>query len=320
MANASSLKGLLETATSLIDAGTFAEAEAILQRLAADPDCHVLGPDTAARLPRRLHSALLKLAKRRGNAADVIALQYDLVPPVELLRPLFHVDAAERQRRVAMMVEMVPTVLHQVWIGSAPPETTEIWRDHADRHAWTYKLWDETALASIGVNRDPVFRAMLDRDDLPGAVDVARYQILANEGGLYLDCDWVPVGDQPFEAVIPLRGLSAMAEKTPRRTGVGSAFLNNSVIAAPPGHPVFEQLLHCLPAVLERLPKGPAWWVTGPLVFTLASRGGPICVLDAGLSEGETVGERAEVDAAVAALSGAGSPTFLHAWKPWVVR
>lgn len=320
MAHASSLKGLLETATSLIDGGNFAEAESVLDRLAREPERHVLGPETAAGLPRRLHSAKLKLAKRRGDAAAVIALQYDLVPPPGLLGPLFREDAAGRGHRVAASADPVPKVLHQVWIGSVPPETTGIWRDHADRHGWEYRLWDEAALASIDVDRDPVFRTMLGKNDLPGAVDVARYHILSALGGLYLDCDWMPVGDRPFETAFPMRGLSAMAEKTPRRTGVGSPFLNNSVIAAPPGHPVFAQLLRCLPDVVDLLPKGPAWWVTGPLVFTLASRAGPVCVLDADLVGGETLGGRAEADAAVAALSNADSPAFLHAWKPWAVR
>lgn len=317
MTDANTLKGKLKTATMLVADGKLAQAEAILDALAADPDRDVLGATTALGLPRRLHAAMLKLAKRRGDDRARVALQYHLVPPVDVLGSLFRVDAAGRAERVTAAIDPVPRLLHQIWIGSKPPETTAIWQDHAARHGWEYTLWDEDALAGIGVDKDPVYQAMLADKDFPGAVDVARYHVLAAHGGTYLDCDWVPVGDQPLEAAIPLVGLSAMAENTPRLTGTGSPFLNNSVIAAPPRHPVFTQLLDRLPEVTRRLPKGPAWWVTGPLVFTLACRAGPVTVLDATIASGFTDGGRADVDRTVAAFSANGNPAILHGWKPW---
>ena len=317
MAHSNTLRGLLKTATILIGKGEFSEAERILATLAKDPERAVLGPETALGEPRRLHAARLKLAKARGDKSAKISLQYHLVPPVEVLVPLFRLDAEGRRARVRAASAPVPRVLHQIWIGSAPPETTGAWRDHAGRHGWDYRLWDEDALAGIGANVDPVFRQMVEKGDFPGAVDVARYHVLSREGGIYLDCDWLPVRDAPLEDVIPMTGLSAMAEVTPRLTGVGSPFLNNSVIAVPPKHPVFAQLLAVLPEVLRRLPGGPAWWVTGPLVFTLAARNGPVGVLDAGLSAAGVDGDRAAADAAIAMLADGSSPAFLMPWKPW---
>ncbi len=297
--------------------GNLAEAEHILNGLAEDPGRHVLGPETVLGLPRRLQSAMLKLAKRKGDRSAVTALQYHLIPPTDLLAPLFRVDEAERAARVRAAQSAVPKRLHQIWIGGPPPETTALWKAHAERHGWAYTLWDEAALTELGVLGDATFQQMLDKDDYPGAVDVARYHVLSAHGGLYLDCDWVPVRDAPFEAAFPELGLSVIAETTPRLTGVGSPFLNNSVIAAPPEHPVFAQLLTNLPAVLEALPKGPAWWVTGPLVFTLACRAGPVTVLDAGLTQGETKGSRADMERALESLRQAGGSAYLHAWKPW---
>ncbi len=317
MSHSNTLRGLLKTATILIGKGDFSEAERILATLAEHPELAVLGPETALGEPRRLHAARLKLAKTRGDRSAKIALQYHLVPPPGLLGPLFRLDAAGRRARVEAASWPVPRILHQIWIGSVPPETTDVWRDHAASQGWEYNLWDEEALAVIGVDADPVFQRMIMKRDFPGAVDVARYHVLLREGGVYLDCDWLPVRDAPLEHVIPMAGLSAMAEMTPRLTGVGSPFLNNSVIAAPPGHPVFAQLLRALPEVLLRLPGGPAWWVTGPLVFTLAARAGPVSVLDAGLSAEGVDGSRAETDAAIAEFSSGSSPAFLMPWKPW---
>lgn len=311
------LKGLLDTASAHIRAGRLSEAEAVLDRLGQEPDGGALGPVTALGLPRRLHAAQLRLAKARGDVAARAVLQYHLVPPVELLAPLFERTARARAERVRAASEAVPRILHHIWIGSAPPETTDIWRAKCQHLGWRYCLWDEAELAALGVDRDPVYRHMRERGDLPGAVDVARYHVLAAHGGLYLDCDWLPVGAADLEAAFPLVGLSVVAEDTPRLTGSGSPFLNNSVIAAPPGHPVFRDLLSSLPDVIARLPKGPAWWVTGPLVFTLACRGGPVSVLDAALTAGKGRGTRQDAEAEIADLVDAESPAVLYAWKPW---
>jgi len=128
---------------------------------------------------------------------------------------------------------------------------------------------------------------MLAKGDLPGAVDVARYAILEQFGGIYLDCDWYPVrNDISFHDLLPMTGLIAMAEDTPRKTGKGSTLLANSFIAAPTHHPVFTRLLDVVPKVTAELPKAPAWWSTGPLLFTLMARGGSVTLADAALVAG----------------------------------
>ncbi len=317
MSDVASLKGLLSTATSLIRKGDLAAAEEILRMVESAEIGSELGPRTALGMPRKLQAVRLRLAKARGDDVAKIGLQYHLVPPVDVLGPLFEVDAVERQVLVAAAGHEVPKVLHQIWIGGPPPETTEIWRTYAASVGWEYSLWGEDALADLGVYDNPVFENRIARDDLPGAVDVARYHVLVKHGGLYLDCDWVPVSTAPPEAHIPLRGLSVTAETTPRLTGTGSPFLNNSVIAAPPDHPAILRLLERLPEVIRRLPTGPAWWVTGPLAFTLACRVGPITVLDAALSTETLTGSRQEIDLEITKLREEGSSAFLAGWKPW---
>ncbi len=317
MTRKTTLQAKLTTATTLIAEGELVAAEAVLQALTDDPDRGYLGPETALGLPRRLQAAWLKLAKARSDRRAKTALQYHLIPPPAQLADLFRPTNASLQATTLAAAAPVPRVLHQVWIGQTAPETTDAWRDHAARHGWDYRLWDIAALTQLGVADHPTFQNRMAAGDLPGAVDVARYAILSAQGGLYLDCDWMPVTDQPFQARIPMAGLSAMAEATPRLTGSGSPFLNNSIIAAPKGHPAMAHLLETLPEVLVRIPKGPAWWVTGPLVFTLAARMGPVNVLDAALEAGMLTGDRAAVDAALADLRASGSPAYLAGWKPW---
>lgn len=291
-----------------------------LRDLAADPDRDVLGPPTLLGLPRKLHSARLTLAKAAGDLVGRLGLQATGVPPPDLLAPLFAVSAPERLALTEAAHHPVPKVLHQIWVGGPAPVSCAAWAAHAARHGWRHRLWDEAQLAAAGVTHDPAFRAMLQAGDLPGAVDVARYHVLSRDGGVYLDCDWYPArDDKPLETALPMLGLAALAEPAPRLTSAGALLVSNALIAAPPQHPVFARLIAALPAVARALPDGPAWWVTGPLPFTLAARGGPMSLLDAGIVAAVLPrrAPMAEVEAVRARTVAEDGPGLLIGWKSW---
>jgi hypothetical protein len=304
----------------LIAGGRLQEAAAALADLAADPGAAALGPLTAAGMPRPLHSAALKLAKRQADRGATAWLRLTLVPPDGVLGALLAASPPDRPARAAADRGALPKILHQVWIGDRPvPVTTVAWAAWAARQGWRHRLWREPDLERLGTGEDATFRAMRDRGDLPGAVDVARYLILAEEGGLYLDCDFYPARpDLPAADWLPQAGLVAMDEPIPRATGRGTLLLANSLIGAPPGHPAFRRILDCLPGVAAALPGGPAWWVTGPLIFTLVAREGPVALTAAGTVAADLppATPLAEVEARVTAnIAAGGGPLF--AWKPW---
>ncbi len=250
-------KEQLLRAEALIAERRFDEARAILDPLIADADnlLTALGSETSLGLPRRLQSTLLKLAKREADPVRRVGYQYHLVPRPEVVsRHLGYSDEA-RQAMVRSATESVPRTIHQIWIGTRPvPVTVEAWRAHAARHGYRYRLWREADLEGLGVQENEAFREMLAAGDYPGAVDVARYVILAREGGIYLDCDWYPArAGVSFHHLLPMIGLHAFAEAIPRDTATGSLLLANSFIAAPPGHPVFEAMLTALPGLAGRI-------------------------------------------------------------------
>lgn len=283
------LNQLLEKAATLRSEERFTEALDVLQTVQQDADAPLLGHLTSLGLPRRLHSALLKIAKARKDAIGSIGYQYHLVPPPETLNRYTSFTSVERKNIAEANQLSVPKKIHQIWIGSRPPpSSTTAWQTHAARNGYEYQLWQEDKLHQLGIDQNTTYRSMLAKPDLPGAVDVARYLILKRFGGVYLDCDWYPArNDISFHDVLPLTGLNAMAEDTPRNTGKGSVLLANSFIGAPPDHPVFSRLIDAIDTVNLELPKAPAWWSTGPLMFTLMCRGGSITLADDALMAGK---------------------------------
>ncbi len=313
-------KARLAAAEALRAGGRHAEAAAALAALARDPGAVALGDPTAAGLPRRLLAAMLRLAKAEGDTVRRVGLQAHLVPPPGRMAPFADMPAALRATLPDANRMAVPRVIHQIWIGPLPlPATCAAWATHATRHGLGYRLWREADLAALGLAGNPAFAAMMARGDYPGAVDLARYAILGAEGGIYLDCDFYPARESlSFDALLPLTGLCAMAEDVARLTGKGSLLLANSFIAVPRGHPAMLHLNAVLPQVVAEMPKAPAWWATGPLIFTLVARCGSVALAGDGMAAGDlALGVPLAKAEAFAAANEAAGGGLLLAWKSW---
>lgn len=314
------LNAELEKAAQYREDGDFGAAWQVLEDVAADPERAALGPDTALGLPRRLHSAFLKLAKAEDDPLERIGYQYHLVPDPAVLAGHGRFTTAERRVIAEANRTVIPPVIHQVWIGSGDlPPSAEAWALHAKTQGYGHFLWREKDLEEAGIYENRAFQAMLERQDYPGAVDIARYLLLEQEGGLYLDCDWYPArNDISFHDLLPMTGLTAMAEDVPRKTGCGSVLFANSFLAAPAHHPVLIRLNAVLPAVIDAMPEAPAWWSTGPLVFTVVARGAAVTLAGASLVAGALPrgAPFADVEAACRAAEALDSGLLL-AWKSW---
>lgn len=315
------LKASLNTAATLGKAGKFDEAREILTSLTHDPDIDALGHRTSLGLPRQLHSALMRLAKVEKDALLSIGYQYNLVPPPSLLAEYSRFTTDERRDITAVNRLVVPHTIHQIWIGpDKPPLGIQAWKNHALEHGYEHHLWGENSLHDLGIDNNPVYSHMLSKGDYPGAVDVARYVILEQLGGVYLDCDWYPArNDISFHDLLPMTGLTAMAEHIPRNTGKGGLLMANSMIATPRHHPVFKRLLASLDDVMTDLPDEPAWWCTGPLIFTLMSRGGSLTLADAEFVAGSLPQSTSLPDVqAWCNQAQANDKGLLLAWKSWI--
>ncbi|MGI9390967.1 MAG: hypothetical protein ACR2O1_12985, partial [Boseongicola sp.] len=112
------------------------------------------------------------------------------------------------------------------------------------------------------------------------------------------------------------RGLTALAEDTPRNTGTGSLLLANSMIATPADHPVMHRLNEVLGNAMGALPEGPAWWTTGPLIFTLAARNGAVTIADSSFVVGK-LPQNAPLEDAEAMTRESTATGLIIAWKSW---
>lgn len=87
--------------------------------------------------------------------------------------------------------------------------------------------------------------------------DIARYEIVLREGGLYVDTDFEPL--RPFDDTISNVDL-LVGEEAP-------GILANGLFAAKPGHPFLQFVVDQLPASCRGLPSAPPNERTGPGLF-----------------------------------------------------
>lgn len=126
------------------------------------------------------------------------------------------------------MAETIPRILHRIWIGGAIPPVydhgTEWERLHPD---WETHLWTtppEWIRLLPGAPKGDKTRFM---------VDVWRLQLLHDHGGIYVDCDVVPL--RPFDDLLG----SAFVAQSPNKLTVAT----NAVMGFPSRHPVLAAML-----------------------------------------------------------------------------
>jgi hypothetical protein len=134
---------------------------------------------------------------------------------------------------------MISTTLHQIWLGPPPPDWVRAsfarWDAFMAEHHpdWQIRRWT-----------DPP--GGLDPRVMPwAACDLLRLKVLEEHGGVYTDCD-----------VIPLRPLDRLAGDRPAWVGRPpverwSGICDNAILGFPPGHPLPSLMWDATHKVLE---------------------------------------------------------------------
>jgi mannosyltransferase OCH1-like enzyme len=130
---------------------------------------------------------------------------------------------------------MIPRNLHFVWVGGAPmpdeyAQNIVGWtRLHP---GWQVRVWDDDHVNWL--RNWPEFEAARNPAQ---ASDIVRYEALLLYGGIYLDCDVVPV--RPLHDLL---GHAAFA------VDQGAGILCTAVLGAQGRHPAFREIVKALPA------------------------------------------------------------------------
>ena len=94
--------------------------------------------------------------------------------------------------------QLIPKKIHQIWLGEMPEAHKKLIPKIIENHTgWEYKLWTLDDLKNYPMVNKELFNSV---NNLGSKSDIARYEILYNEGGIYLDSDFEMVKN--FDSLI----------------------------------------------------------------------------------------------------------------------
>lgn len=153
----------------------------------------------------------------------------------------------------------IPRKLHRVWVGGKPiPEQFESWWQLTAKlnPDWELRTWRDNDIAQLRLTNR---RQYVGSTTLAGKADVARYEILQQHGGVYLDVDFEPVRPLP-----ELEGAWA-CEESP-------GWVANGAMGSEPWHPAINAVVSALPDTWKRNRGGPVHR-SGPGLLTATWKG-----------------------------------------------
>lgn len=125
----------------------------------------------------------------------------------------------------------IPKKIHQIWLGGRLPDKykklTSTWRLlHPE---WEYHLWGDNAADDLEMANKGIFGACRNKGMKS---DIMRYEILRQQGGLYVDTDFECV--KPFDDLMYLDFFAGISYD-------GNMVLYNGLIATIPNHPIITR-------------------------------------------------------------------------------
>jgi len=196
------------------------------------------------------------------------------------------------------MAQLIPKVLHRVWVGPNPlPETARGWADSWRKHhpGWEMELWTDENLPGQ-LNHDVYERTA----KFCQRADILKHEVLCQFGGVYVDIDF-----ECLKNIEPLlEGVTYFyGEELPGRPALG-------ILGCVAGHPFTRW---CQLRLRERWPWKPGGILqeTGPdfygrAIRTYLGKHSRAPLADPALAK----------DAAAVLVPAHGLP--LHAFRPWV--
>jgi mannosyltransferase OCH1-like enzyme len=157
---------------------------------------------------------------------------------------------------------MIPKTLHFIWIGDEskmPNKCIDTWR--VKNPEYGVRVWGNYELHNMLWHNIDKVRDMLAKKDYAGVADIMRYEILYNEGGVYIDADSVCL--KPLEDWL----LDCDAFACWEQEFIRNNLVANGFIGSIPGSDVMKMCIDEL-ATRDCTVNKLAWQITGPLLLT----------------------------------------------------
>ncbi len=137
--------------------------------------------------------------------------------------------------------KVIPKIIHQIWLGRKIPQEYKEFQDSwKSKHPeWEYILWNQDSLKKAfpaGFYNQNMFEQARHDGNFAKMADVARYEILHEFGGLYVDCDCKCI--KPFDILHQTFDFYAGLEHIANGLLVG-----NALIGSQPKHPILQKCL-----------------------------------------------------------------------------
>jgi mannosyltransferase OCH1-like enzyme len=95
----------------------------------------------------------------------------------------------------------IPKKVHQIWIG--PKKRPDIWmnsvKEFCEVFDYEYILWDDQKVSEMNMVNREWYNL---ESTYNGKSDILRYEILYQNGGIYIDADMVIINDQNLHSLI----------------------------------------------------------------------------------------------------------------------
>ena len=107
----------------------------------------------------------------------------------------------------------IPKIIHQIWLG--PNKRPDIWMDSwkieyiKQNPDWTYKLWTEKDINMLQMKNRKIYEY---EKFYNGKSDIARYEILYQFGGVFIDADslWIKKPNNSLNHILDMSKETGM--------------------------------------------------------------------------------------------------------------
>jgi len=159
---------------------------------------------------------------------------------------------------------MIPKIIHQIWFGNQSNRPVKWMETFPMKNPdWTYKLWTEENLPKL-FNQDKfayILRHETSVDKYAKLADIARYEILYQYGGIYIDAD-----SECLKSLDPLINNEIFSVRGNEKT---SELISNAIIGCAPGNSAIKEMIdHIASLDNSLLSQTFAWKITGPVLWT----------------------------------------------------